>query len=289
MTAAGRRPEPSSLALVGGFATLYLVWGSTYLAIRIAIETLPPFWMAGARYLVAGGVLYLWARWRGAPRASRRQVAAAVVVGALLLLGGNGGVVWAEQRVASGLAALLVSTVPLWVVVLSALGVGGGGRRRPTVPVLSGVAGGLGGVGLLMTPGELLGGSGVDQVGAVVLVAASLSWAGVSIATRLSSMLTCAGTRRLSRRNENGLISGDGDGPWVPAAVDWMRGNRRRDGLPRPPRRALRHDGRDGHALPPRRHRPIAASSAALRQLARGELCPSPGPAAIHAAQDARC
>src|SRR6185295_379644 len=97
---------------------VYVVWGSTYLAIRIAIETLPPFLMAGVRFLVAGGVLYLWAVRRGdrggdAP--GRAEWTSAAIVGAGLFLGGNGGVVFAESRIASGVAALLVATVSLWV------------------------------------------------------------------------------------------------------------------------------------------------------------------------------
>src|SRR5438309_341541 len=100
---------------------VYIVWGSTYLAIRVADRTLPPFLMAGARFVVAGALLYGWAVWRGETRyerPNRRSWAAAAVVGGALLLGGNGGVVWAEQHMDSGLAALIVATVPLWMALM---------------------------------------------------------------------------------------------------------------------------------------------------------------------------
>ena len=167
--------------LAAAFAAVYLIWGSTYIAILFAIETLPPFWMAAARFLVAGTLLYAWARWRGAPAPTRLHWRGAAVVGALLLVGGNGGVVWAEQRVPSGLAALLVATVPLWMVMLDGAG---RGWRRPPVQVLLGIAIGLAGVGLLVGPGQGAGGQAVDPLGAGVLVLASLSWATGSLYAR---------------------------------------------------------------------------------------------------------
>ena len=160
---------PAKIAVA--LAAVYLVWGSTYLGIRIALETLPPFLMAAIRFLTAGSVLYLWARLRGAPRPTLQHWRSAVIIGAFLLLGGNGLVVWAEQRVESGLAALLVSTEPLWIVVLSWVLPGG---RRPSLPVISGLVLGFIGVGLLVQPGN---GSTVDPIGAGMLVLAALSWA----------------------------------------------------------------------------------------------------------------
>src|SRR5205085_8668640 len=100
---------------------VYIVWGSTSLAIRVADRTLPPFLMAGARFVVAGALLFGWAVWRGETRyerPNRRSWTAAAVVGGALLLGGNGGVVWAEQHIDSGLAALIVATVPLWMALM---------------------------------------------------------------------------------------------------------------------------------------------------------------------------
>jgi drug/metabolite transporter (DMT)-like permease len=172
--------------IVAAFAAVYVLWGSTYLAIQFAIQTLPPFLMAGVRFLVAGAIVYLWARWReGAAHGSRSEWRQAGVVGAFLLLGGNGAVVWAEQRVPSGVAALLVATVALWMVGLEWARPNG---TRPTMPVIGGVLLGLAGVGVLVGPQQLAGGGAVDRLGAAVLVAASLSWAVGSLASRSDRM-----------------------------------------------------------------------------------------------------
>jgi drug/metabolite transporter (DMT)-like permease len=161
----------SVLKVALALGIVYLIWGSTYLAIRFAIETIPPFLMAGARYLTAGALLYGWARFRGAARPSLLHWRSALIVGAFLLLVGNGGVVWAEQRVDSGLAALLISTEPLWIVLLFWLG---SGRKRLDARVLTGLALGFTGVLLLVRPGAA---GSVDLLGAAVLVLAALSWA----------------------------------------------------------------------------------------------------------------
>ena len=105
--------QPSRARLIAAFAAIYFVWGSTYLAIRVAIGTVPPFLMAGTRHLVAGLLLYGWARSRGATAPTTRQWLGGALIGVLLLACGNGAVVWAEQRIPSGLAALLVATVPV--------------------------------------------------------------------------------------------------------------------------------------------------------------------------------
>lgn len=173
LPAAGSLPAPPRWKLLSAFAIVYVIWGSTYLAIRFAIETLPPFLMAAGRFLVAGGLMWLWAKRRGAGRPTRRQVGAAAVVGLLLLLGGNGGVVWAEQRIDSGLAALLVAMVPLWVVTIEWLLPGG---RRPRLPLVLGVAGGLAGIAILVGPAELAGVERMDLWGAGAVLVASLLW-----------------------------------------------------------------------------------------------------------------
>jgi drug/metabolite transporter (DMT)-like permease len=168
--------------LLAAFAAVYIIWGSTYLAIRFAVETLPPLLMAGARFVIAGSILILWSRLReraGWP--SRQDWLTGLVSGALLLLGGNGAVVWAEQRVPSGIAALLVAIVPLWMVLLDWIRAGG---RRPATPVFIGLALGLVGLGLLVGPGALRGGSAIDATGAGVLVLGSLSWAIGSLYTQ---------------------------------------------------------------------------------------------------------
>ncbi|MEW5926699.1 MAG: drug/metabolite exporter YedA [Gemmatimonadota bacterium] len=175
----------SRAQVVAAFAAVYVVWGSTYLAILFAIETIPPFLMAGARFLVSGAALYAWTRSRGAPRPTRANWRAAAVVGAFLLVGGNGGVVWAEQRVPSGLAALLVATVPLWMVLLDWWR---GGGARPRGRTWAGIAVGFLGLGILVGPAELLGGGAADPLGAGVLVLASVLWAIGSVYSRRAAL-----------------------------------------------------------------------------------------------------
>src|SRR5215211_935630 len=135
--------------LVAAFAAVYVIWGSTYLAIRFAVQTLPPLLMASARFVIAGVLVLLWARWKnGAAWPNRVEWRVGLVSGTLLLLGGNGGVSWAEQRVPSGIAALLVAVVPVFMVLLEWLRPGG---RRPPALVFGGL--GLGLVGLVLLVG----------------------------------------------------------------------------------------------------------------------------------------
>lgn len=162
---------PPRWQLFAAFAAVYVIWGSTYLAIRFAIETLPPFFMAGGRFLVAGIVMMAWARLRGAGWPTRVQWRSAAIVGALLLAGGNGGVTWGEQFVPSGLTALMIATVPLWVVLLDWLRPGG---RRPLPAVFLGVGIGLVGLVVLIGPGQF--GGAVHPVGAAVILLAALLW-----------------------------------------------------------------------------------------------------------------
>ncbi|HTK47931.1 MAG TPA: EamA family transporter [Gemmatimonadaceae bacterium] len=185
--------------LIAAFAAVYLVWGSTYLAIRFAVETLPPLLMAGCRFLLSGAIILAFARMHGRRSwPTAREWRTAFISGSLLLLGGNGGVVWAEQRVPSGIAALLVAVVPLWMVLLDWLRPGG---HRPKTAVFAGV--GLGLVGLLLLVGpDTVRGGGTDTIGALVLVAASLAWAAGSLYTkfapRASSGMVEAGSQMLA-------------------------------------------------------------------------------------------
>ncbi len=175
---------PSRAKLITGFAAVYLLWGSTYLAIRFAVETLPPFLMAGTRHLTAGLLLHVWSRGRGAPRPERCHWASAAAIGALLLLGGNGLVSWAEQRVPSGLAALIVASVPLWMLMLEAIQK----RTRPKLLVVAGLFLGLSGLAVLVTPGRFVGNGSVDPVGAAALLFAALSWATGSLYSRTAKL-----------------------------------------------------------------------------------------------------
>lgn len=159
--------------LVTAFGIVYVVWGSTYLAIRFGIETIPPFLLAGTRFIIAGLILYTWARLRGAEKPSPIHWRNAFIIGTLLLVGGNGGVVWAEQTVPSGIAALLVATTPLWLVLLDWLRPNG---KRPGVGVILGVVVGL--IGMVQLIGlHGIRESGIPLVGAIVIVLAALSWA----------------------------------------------------------------------------------------------------------------
>jgi drug/metabolite transporter (DMT)-like permease len=167
-------PERATAARVAAaFAIVYVVWGSTYLGIRFALETIPPFLMAGVRFLLAGGALYVFSRWRGAAKPSWSEWRNAATLGAFLFLGGNGAVVWAQQYVSSGVAALLVATEPMIFVLLDGWRRG----RRPEARVLGGLILGLAGVGLLVGPGQILGGGRVHPGAAIVLLLGAASWA----------------------------------------------------------------------------------------------------------------
>src|SRR3972149_40935 len=108
--------RPSNAVIWAAMTSVYIVWGSTYLAIRFAVESMPPFLMAGSRFLIAGAVLYTWRRFLAKDTRPRRiEWRSAAIVGLFLLVGGNGSVVWAEQHVPSGIAALLVGSAPLWM------------------------------------------------------------------------------------------------------------------------------------------------------------------------------
>ena len=165
------------LALVG----ISFIWGSTYLGIRIAIETLPPFLMAGVRFLIAGGVLLLWARARGADRPTASLWKTSAISGILMLLGGNGAVVWAEQFVPSGLVALLVATVPLWIVLQDwASGRGG----APGLGVTLGILWGFAGVTLLVTGSEIGMAGPQDLLGGLLVLVGAGCWAAGSLIAR---------------------------------------------------------------------------------------------------------
>jgi drug/metabolite transporter (DMT)-like permease len=193
-----RKPAPP-WQIVTAFASIYIFWGSTYLGIRLAVETLPPFLMAGARALVAGALLYAWTRWRGAPRPEPIHWREAAIVGGFLLLGGNGLVSWAEQRVPSGIAALIVGSTPLWMVLLEWLWHKG---PRPTIGIVSGLMVGFVGLGFLVAPGKLGNRNQIDLLGAVALLFAAFLWASGSLYARRarlpSSQLMAAGMEMLT-------------------------------------------------------------------------------------------
>ena len=166
---------------------LYIVWGSTYLAIRFAVETIPPFMSAGLRFLISGAILFAWRRLAGDPTPTKRQWISTAVVGTALLLGGNGLVAWAEQRVPSGIAALMVSTSPMWLVLFEALRPGG---TKPGWRAICGLVIGFSGVFLLIGPAEFSGRTGTqfDTFGTIALLFASLLWSIGSIYSKHADM-----------------------------------------------------------------------------------------------------
>jgi drug/metabolite transporter (DMT)-like permease len=174
------KTAPKSL-VIAAFAAVYLVWGSTYLGIRLAIDSIPPLLMVGARFMLAGSILYGAMRAFGAARPTLRHWGSAFILGGLLLLGGNGGVVWAQQTVPSGIAALVVAAVPLWIILVDWLRPGG---RTPNNLVWLGLAIGFGGVVLLVV-GKSEGGQRiVNPAGAVALIFATITWAFGSVYSR---------------------------------------------------------------------------------------------------------
>ena len=162
---------------------LYISWGSTYLAIRFAVETMPPFLMAASRFLIAGGVLYLWRRASGDPRPRRIEWRAAGVVALFLLIGGNGGLTWSEQYVTSGMAALLVGSAPLWMALFDAVRPFGWPKASssggsPNWLTWIGLILGFGGIVLLIEPSYLSDSQLVTQpIGVIVVLLAAVSWA----------------------------------------------------------------------------------------------------------------
>lgn len=172
------------LMIVMSFAAIYVIWGSTYLAIRIGLEGFPPFFLAGSRFLLPGVILYLCLRLRGIERPSDRQWWWAVITGIIMLVGASGSLVWAEQRIPSAVAALLFTTVPLWMIVLEAA------MQRSFVGgwrVSVGLVVGLLGVTILVSPSsrQLLG---VDPFGAAVILFAAMCWSVGSLLSRRVSL-----------------------------------------------------------------------------------------------------
>lgn len=181
------KPAPNRLAIVLSFLAIYLIWGSTYLAIKVGVETIPPFLMAGSRHLVAGVIMLVAAIFIGATRPSFNELKGAAMVGVLLLLGGNGLVSWAEQSVDSGFASLIISTTPFFMLLFDRLGPA---KQAPSLGSIAGLIVGFAGVILLIGPSNLLTPGSVDWVGVGMLLIATGSWALGSMVARYHAMPT---------------------------------------------------------------------------------------------------
>jgi len=162
--------------------TIYTIWGSTYLAIRFMVETIPPFLGAGIRFLIPGTIIYIWRRLAGDQRPTKEQWRSTTIIGLLLLVGGNGLLTWAEQRVPSGIAALLIGSVPLWMVLIEAL------RKDGTRPSWKGVISlltGFSGIILLIGPQDILSPeTHFELIGLAACLIAALLWSVGSIYSR---------------------------------------------------------------------------------------------------------
>ncbi|MFO0974736.1 MAG: drug/metabolite exporter YedA, partial [Phycisphaerae bacterium] len=205
--------------IVVAFAAIYVIWGSTYLAIRIGIGSVPPFVLASVRFLVAGAMLYVFARWRGAARPTAVQWRSTAIIGGLLLLCGNGGVVWSETRVSSGIAALLVAVVPLWMALFDWIVPGG---QRPTRRGVAGLLVGLAGVVILVSQQSTRATERVDLLGAAALVFASMAWSAGSVYARVAPLPRSAElTTAMEMLCGGGLlaINAAATGQW--SAVHW--------------------------------------------------------------------
>jgi drug/metabolite transporter (DMT)-like permease len=174
---------PSRTKIVVAFVSVYFFWGATFLGMRFAIETIPVFLMAGTRHLVAGILLFGWASLRGDPKPTLTHWKSATVIGGLLLVCGNGAVAWSEQHIPSGLAALMVATIPLWMILLNWWR---HHSARPGLGLSLGIISGFAGTALLVVPGK--GAGHVDLLSALVLMGGSIAWASGSLYSRRAKL-----------------------------------------------------------------------------------------------------
>lgn len=177
-----KNSRASTLQLLIAFAAIYLIWGTTYLAMRVAVQTIPPFTVGALRFLVAGGLTLLFLRLRGAPNPTLRQWKNSALIGCLLMVGGNGLVMWAVQKVPSGVAALVVATMPLWMTLFDWLFYRG---PRPTIRVVFGLGLGFVGIIFLVRPDQVLAGEfDLHLPSMVALFLAPLFWSIGSLQSR---------------------------------------------------------------------------------------------------------
>lgn len=170
--------------IVASFAAVYIIWGSTYLAIRVGIQTIPGWLMIAIRFLIAGSIMFVIARLSGAKMPNLVGWRTAAIVGILLLVGGNGGVVWAEQKLPSGLTALIVAIVPLWVSVIDAVRPGGNPLTRRRI---LGLVLGMTGLVILIGPDQIAGTGHIDIVSVGVIMVGTFAWSFGTVYPRMKS------------------------------------------------------------------------------------------------------
>jgi drug/metabolite transporter (DMT)-like permease len=192
-------PRPARWKILLSFAIIYLVWGSTFLAIRVAVHETPPFLIAAMRFFAAGLILFAWTRIRGERMPSARQWASASLLGLLIFVFDYGLLFWAEQRVPSGLAAVMLATIPAFMAIAEILILR---TQRPTFRLGVALLIGLGGVAVLVSPSLNVGGEPVETAGAVALIVAAIGWSIASALTRKlplpESKMVSAGAQMLT-------------------------------------------------------------------------------------------
>ena len=173
--------DNKSIKIIAAFAAIYIIWGTTYLGIRIAIETIPPFTMVGTRFIIAGVITFIFLRARGVPMPKRIHWRSAAIIGAFLMVGGNGLVTWSEQEVPSGIAALAVATMPIWMALFGWLVFKTASINKR---IVFGLLLGIIGIGLLLGPGQILGTSTFRLTSLLVLMMAPILWSFGSLYSR---------------------------------------------------------------------------------------------------------
>ena len=177
--------RPSRWKILLAFAIIYLVWGSTFLAIRIGVREVPPFLLAGIRFFIAGIVLYAWMRAKGTPSPTRRQWTAISFLAVLIFVFDYGLIFWAEKRVASGVTAVMMATIPVFMAIAEICFLR---TQKLTIRLTLALAVGVGGVLVLVGPLSTAGEKAIDTSGAVALIVAAISWTAATILTRKFSL-----------------------------------------------------------------------------------------------------
>jgi len=173
--------RPASWKILSAFAIIYFVWGSTYLAIRVGVLEMPPFLMAGMRFFLAGAILYAWMRLTGVPSPTRREWRDAIILGALMFLMDYACLFWAEQRVPSGISAVILAAIPVCITLLEILFLR---TQKLTMRLTAGLGVGMVGVGVLVNPFSSLGEAPLDHGGVIALIVACWGWSIGTIVTR---------------------------------------------------------------------------------------------------------